>query len=86
MVRMFANGSGELGLVLGRDIPKTQKMILVASLLNTQHYKVRIKGKWSNPGKEVAPSQTPRLMKGGPSGHSRLRSAKLYIYIERERI
>ena len=24
-------------------------------LLNTQHYKVRIKGKWSNPGKGVAP-------------------------------
>ena len=31
--------------VLGRVIPKTQKMVLDASLLNTQHYKVRIKGK-----------------------------------------
>ena len=28
-----------------RVIPKTQKMVLDASLLNTQHYKVRIKGK-----------------------------------------
>ena len=29
----------------GRVIPKTQKMILDAALLNPQHYKVRIKGK-----------------------------------------
>ena len=33
---------------------------LDATLLNTQHYKVRIKGKWSNPGNKVAPSPTPR--------------------------
>ena len=29
----------------GRVIPKTQKMVLDADLLCTQHYKVRIKGK-----------------------------------------
>ena len=29
----------------GQVIPKTQKMLLDASLFNTQHYKVRIKGK-----------------------------------------
>ena len=29
----------------GRGIPKTQKMLLDAALLNTQHYEVRIKGK-----------------------------------------
>ena len=29
----------------GRVIPKTQKIVLDASLLNTQHYKVGIKGK-----------------------------------------
>ena len=29
----------------GRVIPKTLKMVLDTSLLNTQHYKVRIKGK-----------------------------------------
>ena len=34
-----------LGSIPGRVIPKTQKMVLDASLLNTQHYKVRIKGK-----------------------------------------
>ena len=32
-------------------------MVLDASLLNTQYYKVQIKGKWSNPGKKVAPPQ-----------------------------
>ena len=45
MVRVLANGPGDLGSILGRVIPKTQKMVLDATLLNTQHYKVRIKGK-----------------------------------------
>ena len=45
MVRVFANGSGDLRSIPGRVIPKTQKMLLDAPLLNTQHYKVRIKGK-----------------------------------------
>ena len=44
-VRVFANGPGDLGSISGRVIPKTQKMVFDASLLNTQHYKVRIKGK-----------------------------------------
>ena len=44
-VRVFANRSGDLGSFPGRVIPKTQKMVLDASLLNTQHYKVWIKGK-----------------------------------------
>ena len=45
MVRVFANGLRDLGSILGRVIPKTQKMVLDASLLNTQQYKVGIKGK-----------------------------------------
>ena len=45
MVRVFTNGQGDLGSILGRVIPKTQKMVLNATLLNTKHYKVRIKGK-----------------------------------------
>ena len=45
MVRVFANGPGDRGSIAGRDIPNTQKMVLDAALLNTQHYKVRIKGK-----------------------------------------
>ena len=44
-VRVFANGPGDLGSIPGRVIPMTQNMVLDASLLNTQHYKVRIKGK-----------------------------------------
>ena len=44
-VRVFANRPGDLDSIPGRVIPKTQKMVLDASLLNTQHYKVRIKGK-----------------------------------------
>ena len=45
MVRVFVNGPGDQGSIPGRIIPKTQKMVLDATLLNTQHYKVRIKGK-----------------------------------------
>ena len=51
MSRVFANGPGDRGQV----IQKTQnKMVLDATLFNTQHYKVRIKDKveqsreWSN--------------------------------------
>ena len=44
-VRVFANGPGDQGSIPGRVIPKTQKMVLDASLLNTRHYKVWIKGK-----------------------------------------
>ena len=45
MVRVFANHPGDRGSIPGRVISKTQKMVLDVSLLNTQHYKVRIKGK-----------------------------------------
>ena len=44
-VRVFANGPGDLGSIPGRVIPKTLKMLLDTTLLNTQHYKVRFKGK-----------------------------------------
>ena len=56
--RVFANGPGDLGSIPGRVIPKTQKMVLDASLLNTQHYKVRIKGKVEQSREGVAPSPT----------------------------
>ena len=44
IARVFASGLGDLGSIPGQVIPKTQKMVLDACLLNTQHYKVRIKG------------------------------------------
>ena len=40
MVRVFSNGS-----IPAQVIPKTQKTVLDAILLNTQHHKVKIKGK-----------------------------------------
>ena len=51
MIRVFATGPGYMGSIPGRVIPKTQKVVLVATLLNTQYYKV-----WGNPGKGVEPS------------------------------
>ena len=45
MSGVFANGLADRGSISGRVIPKTQKMILDATLLSTQHYKVTIKGK-----------------------------------------
>ena len=54
MVKVFTISPGNRDSIPDRVIPKTQKMVLDASLLSTQHYKVRIKGKvehsreWSN--------------------------------------
>ena len=45
MGRVFANGPGDCGSILRRVIPKTLKMVHDTALLNTQQYKVRIKGK-----------------------------------------
>ena len=42
---VFANGPGDLGSIPGRVLPKTLKMVLDTSLLNTKQYKVRIEGK-----------------------------------------
>ena len=41
----LASGPGDLGSIPGRVIPKTLKMVLDNSLLNTQLYKVGMKGK-----------------------------------------
>ena len=54
LIRVLINGLGDQSSIPGQVMPKTQKMVLDAFLLNTQHYKVQIKGKWSNPVKEVA--------------------------------
>ena len=45
MRRVFANGPGDRGSIPGRVITKTLKTVLDAALLDTQYYKVRIKGK-----------------------------------------
>ena len=43
--RVFANGPGDLGSIPGHVIPKTLKIVLDTSLLNTQQYKVCIESK-----------------------------------------
>ena len=83
-VRVFANGPGDLGSIPGRVIPKTQKIVPDASLLNTQHYKVRIKGKVEQSREGVAPSPThwcSSYRKREPSGYPRLWSPTTYIYM-----
>ena len=56
--RVFANGSGYQGSITCRVIPKTQKVVFEAALLNIQHYKV----KCSKPENGVALSRTPRYI------------------------
>ncbi len=43
MSRVFANGPGDWSQV--KSYQRLKKMVLDATLLSTQHYKVRIKGK-----------------------------------------
>ena len=45
MSRVFTNGLRDQCSIPGRVIPKTQKMVLDVSLLNSQYYNVRFKGK-----------------------------------------
>ena len=44
MGSVFANGLGDLSSIPGWVMPKTQKIVLHASLLNTQHHKAWSKG------------------------------------------
>ena len=77
MVRVSANRPGDLGSIPGRVILKTQKMVLYASLFNTQIYKVRIKDEWSNLENEfaLAPTRSSSYWKRS------LCLANLYIYV-----
>ena len=60
MSRVFANGPGDRGSIPGRVIPKTFKMVLDTSLLNTQQYKVRIKRKLEQSREKSSASPTAR--------------------------
>ena len=57
--RVFSDSPGDLDSIPGRVVPKTFKMKLDASLLNTQQYKVRIKGKMEQSRERSSPSSTP---------------------------
>ena len=58
--RVFANGPGDLGLNPGQVIPKTLKRYLIPPCLTLSIIRYISRVKWSNPGKGVAPSPTPR--------------------------
>ena len=82
MVRVFANAQGDLSSIPGRVIPKTQKMLLDALLLSTQHYRVKIKGKveqsreWSSALLHLGVVAIEKEA----LGHSRLKSPTLLSY------
>ena len=59
MVRVFAMAQKTRVQFQVESYQKLNKMVLDVALFNTQHYKIQINGKWSNPGKGVVPSTTP---------------------------
>ena len=71
MGKVFADDPGDRGSIPGRVIPKTLKLVLDTSLLNTQQYTVRIKGKL-----EQSRERSSALLYT-PSGRPRLRSPTL---------
>ena len=84
MCRVFANDPENRGSIQGRVIAKTQKMVLDASLLNTHHYKVRIKGKVERSREKSSTiPYTSVAIEKGPLGRPRSRSPTLLIYINR---
>ena len=73
--RVFPNGPGDMGSIPGRMSPKNLEMVFDASLLNTQQFKVRIKGKVEQSRERS--SALPYILKSRP----RLRSPiLLYLY------
>ena len=59
--RVFANDLGDLGSILGHVIPKTfKKWYLIPPCLTLSIIRYVSRVKWSNPGKGVTPSPTPR--------------------------
>ena len=71
-----------MGSIPGRVIPKTLKMVLDASLLNTSQYKVRIKSKveQSRERSNAPPTHLGVVAIEKPSGRPRLREITLLIH------
>ena len=60
-ISLFTSGSGDLGSILARVIPKTlKKWYLIPTCLTLSNIKYISRVKWSNAGKGVAPSPTFR--------------------------
>ena len=76
---MFANGPGYLGSIPGRVIPKTLKMVLDTSLLNTKQYKVRIKGKVEQSRERSC--AYPYTSEIEPSGHLRQKGDNFTYFV-----
>ena len=55
MGTVFGLRPGDFASIPGRVILKTQKWDLMPQCLTRRIYKVRTRGKWSNPGNGVAP-------------------------------
>ena len=58
--RVFAIGPGDVGSIPDVVVPKTLKMVTDTSSLNTQQYKVRIKGKVEQSRERIVPFPTLR--------------------------
>ena len=83
MSKVFANGLGDQGSIPGGIIPKTQKMVLDAALLNVQHYKARIKGKVEQSREWSSALSYTSVLKREPSGHPQLRLPTFFICIQK---
>ena len=53
--RVFVIGSGDLGSIPGRVIPKVLKWFMIPPCLTLSNIRYVLRAKWSNPGKRVAP-------------------------------
>ena len=60
MGRVFTKGPRDLGSIPGRVIPKTLKLYVIPPRLTLSNIRYVSRIKWSNPGKRVPPSPTPR--------------------------
>ena len=82
--RVFANGLDDRIPIPDQVIPKAQKIFLDASLLSTQHYEVRIKGKQEEIRERSCAlpySSVKNLLKRVPLSHLWQQSSIIYIYI-----
>ena len=79
--RVFANGPGDLGSIPVRVIPKTLKWYLIPPCLTHSIIRYVSRVKWSNPGKGVAPSPTPRVaaIEKGAFGSPSTKGRQLYL-------
>ena len=82
--RVFTNCPRRPGFNPRSRHTKDFKMVFDTSLLNTQQYKVHIKVKWSNPGKGVVPSPTPRCSRYW-KGSLQVANFTFYLYISQSK-